>query len=45
MISKGKNISMQPNMISKREPRLLGEVIRDLIEQGKIFPNYKLKGL
>lgn len=29
----------------KREPRLLGEVIRDLIEQGKILPNYKLKGL
>ena len=23
---------------TKREPRLLGEVIRDLIEQGKIFP-------
>lgn len=28
---------------TKREPRLLGEVIRDLIEQGIILPNYKLK--
>ena len=27
--------------IKKREPRLLGEVIRDLIEQGKLLPNYK----
>lgn len=27
----------------KREPRLLGEVIRDLIRQGEILPNYKLK--
>lgn len=27
----------------KIEPRLLGEVIRDLIEQGIILPNYKLK--
>lgn len=41
MISKGKNISMQPNMISKREPRLLGEVIRDLIERGQILPFLK----
>lgn len=38
-----KIISMQPNTISKREPRLLGEVIRDLIERGEILPNYKLK--
>ena len=29
--------------MNKREPRLLGEIIRDLIEQGKILPNYKLK--
>ena len=28
---------------NKREPRLLGEVIRDLIEQGKVLPNYKCK--
>ena len=27
----------------KREPRLLGEVIRDLIEHGEILPNYKCK--
>ena len=26
----------------KREPRLLGEVIRDLIEQGQILTNYQL---
>ena len=30
--------------LRKREPRLLGEVIRDLIERGEILPNYKLKG-
>jgi hypothetical protein len=29
--------------MKKREPRLLGEVIHDLIEQGKILPNNKLK--
>ncbi len=29
--------------MEKREPRLLGEVIRDLIEQGIVLPNYKLK--
>ena len=28
--------------MEKREPRLLGEVIRDLIRQGEILPNYKL---
>ena len=27
----------------KREPRLLGEVIRDLIEQGQILQNLKLR--
>lgn len=27
----------------KIEPRLLGEVIRDLIEQGIILPNLKLR--
>ena len=27
----------------KREPRLVGEVIRDLIDRGKLLPNYKLK--
>lgn len=29
--------------MNKREPRLLGEIIDELIEQGKILPNYKLK--
>lgn len=29
--------------IEKRHPRLLGEVIRDLIQQGDVLPNYKLK--
>lgn len=28
--------------IKKREPRLVGEVIRDLIDRGKLLPNYKL---
>ena len=27
----------------KREPRLVGEVIRDLIEQGKILPTINLR--
>ena len=30
-------------MIKKKEPRLLGEVIRDLIQRGELLPNYKLK--
>ena len=30
-------------MIRKKEPRLLGEVIRDLIQRGELLPNYKLK--
>ena len=25
----------------KREPRLVGEVIRDLIDRGELLPNYK----
>ena len=29
--------------MKKREPRLLGEVIRDLIEQGILLPNLKLR--
>ena len=29
--------------MNKREPRLLGEIIDELIEQGEILPNYKLK--
>lgn len=29
--------------MNKREPRLLGEIIRDLIEHGELLPNYKLK--
>lgn len=28
------------SIMKKREPRLLGEVIRDLIEQGELLPNY-----
>ena len=27
--------------MNKREPRLLGEIIRDLIERGEILQNYK----
>lgn len=27
--------------LKKRQPRLLGEVIRDLIKQGELLPNYK----
>jgi len=27
--------------IRKREPRLVGEVIRDLIDRGELLPNYK----
>lgn len=27
----------------KREPRLVGEVIRGLIDRGDLLPNYKLK--
>lgn len=30
-------------MISKKEPRQVGEVIRDLIQHGELLPNYKLK--
>ena len=30
--------------MKKNNPRLLGEVIKDLIQQGLILPNYKLKG-
>lgn len=29
--------------MNKREPRLLGEIIRDLIRQGELLPDYKLK--
>ena len=28
--------------MNKREPRLLGEIIRDLIEQGQILTNNKI---
>lgn len=28
--------------MNKREPRLLGEIIRDLIRQGEVLPDYKL---
>lgn len=28
--------------IKKREPRLVGEVIRDLIDRGELLPNNKL---
>ena len=28
--------------MKKNNPRLLGEVIKDLIQQGLILPNYKL---
>lgn len=28
--------------IRKREPRLVGEVICDLIDRGELLPNYKL---
>lgn len=27
--------------ISKREPRQVGEIIRDLIDRGKLLPNLK----
>lgn len=27
--------------MNKREPRLLGEIIDELIEQGEILPNFK----
>ena len=30
-------------MMIKREPRLVGEVIRGLIQRGELLPNYKLK--
>lgn len=30
------------NLISKNEPRQVGEVIRDLIDRGELLPNYKL---
>ena len=26
----------------KRDPHLVGEVIRDLIDRGELLPNYKL---
>lgn len=29
--------------MNKREPRLLGEIIDELIEHGEILPNYKNK--
>lgn len=28
--------------LKKREPRLVGEAIRDLIDRGELLPNYKL---
>ena len=31
------------NLNYKNEPRLLGEVIKDLIQSGEILPNYKHK--
>jgi len=30
-------------MLKKREPILVGEVIRGLIDRGELLPNYKLK--
>ena len=30
------------SLISKKEPRPIGEVIRDLIDRGELLPNYKL---
>ena len=32
---------MQNSDLSRREPRKLGEVILDLIQQGEILPTYK----
>lgn len=32
---------MQRNELSKRQPRLLGEVIRDLIQQGQLLTKNK----
>ena len=29
-------------MMNKNEPRPIGEVIKDLIREGQILPNYKL---
>ena len=29
------------SIMKKREPRLVGEVIRDLIDRGELLPNYK----
>lgn len=29
--------------MKKNKPELLGEVIKDLIQQGSILPNYKMK--
>lgn len=29
-------------MIKKKDPKILGEVIKDLIQSGRILPNYKL---
>ena len=29
-------------MLQSKEPELLGEVIRDLIQQGSILPNLKI---
>lgn len=33
---------MMTDGISKREPRQVGEIIRDLICYGELLPNYKL---
>ena len=35
----------QCHLINKNEPRLIGEVIKDLIREGLILPNYKTEKL
>lgn len=29
----------------KREPRLVGDVIRDIIDRGELLPNYKFENI
>jgi hypothetical protein len=36
-------MNLKIRKFEKREPILVGEVIRDLIDRGELLPNYKLK--
>lgn len=35
-------MNLKIRKFEKREPRQVGEVIRDLIQRGELLPNYKL---